>query len=73
MTKTKYLCPTCQALRPAQAFGDKLKLECGHSRPDLLPKAQNAVGLEDLGTPLGAKLFPHVVEVVPAFAEHRDR
>jgi hypothetical protein len=70
-TRTRFLCPVCQVLRPAQPYGDKLTLECGHSRPGLLPKGQNAISLEDLNTSLGNKLFPHVLEVLPAFVEHR--
>jgi hypothetical protein len=64
ITKTgnlKLLCASCRSVnRVVEVIGDlTARLLCGHQRGELLPKSSpTAVGVEDLFTVDGWRLFP---------------
>lgn len=55
-TKSRLLCPECTELRQVSNVNGSIELECGHSRPELLPA--KGVSFEHLGTRAGARWFP---------------
>ena len=68
---TRMLCPVCHDLRTVQTDADAITLDCGHSRPEVLPKSSpTAISFEDVGTEACHRCFPVTLDISPAFVEH---
>jgi hypothetical protein len=56
--RSRLLCPECNELKSVTDVNASISLECGHTRPEVLPA--KGISLEQLNTKAGRKLFPVV-------------
>lgn len=69
---SKLLCPICTDLKKVVEIAELITLECGNTRPEILPLIRGRVSIENINSRLGRRLFPPVRdEVRPEWIELR--
>jgi hypothetical protein len=71
----RLLCPVCAGeLRQVIEVNEIISLECGHTRPEILPLLAGRVSVENIRTAAGRRLFPaQRDDVAPAWVDLRER